>query len=139
MKREQPKLSGAGECESPIKVIIRISLPPKKRKEAVSILSSYAEGTSLLGGCDGSRVYQDLVSGRFVMLAELWTSAKEMERHLASDQFLSVLLVMEMATEAPDVRFERISHCSGIEAIQMARAGLAHPNEEPGDIRVRHS
>jgi hypothetical protein len=61
------------------------------------------------------------------MLEEIWSSQKLLERHLRSDKLLALLLVMEMATEAPEVRFEVISHCSGIETIEKVRVKPDRP------------
>lgn len=55
------------------------------------------------------------------MIEELWTSQSEMEV-LWDQMVLPLLLVMEMATEAPEVRMEQISQRSGSDAIERVRA-----------------
>lgn len=116
-----PILEDQQEPECPVKATIRISISGKKRKEAVIVLRDLIEETRLKAGCVSCRLYQDIQEDRWLMLEEIWTSPKPLERHLRSDKFLSVLLVMEMATEVPEVRFEVISHCSGIETIEKIR------------------
>ena len=118
----EPALEGQEEPKCPVKATIRISISGKKRKEAVIVLRDLMAETKLTEGCVSYRLYQDVQEDRWLMLEEIWTSQKLLERHLRSDRFLSVLLVMEMATEVPEVRFEVISHCSGIETIEKARA-----------------
>jgi len=117
----EPALEGQKEPTCPVKATIRISISGKKRKEAVIVLRDLMEETKLTEGCVSYRLYQDVQEDRWLMLEETWTSQKLLERHLRSNRFLSVLLVMEMATEVPEVRFEVISHCSGIETIEKAR------------------
>jgi quinol monooxygenase YgiN len=112
------------EAKSRIDASIRIIIPSKKRKEALIILSSLIEQTKLEEGCVSCRLYRDVQEERALMLAETWASEKEMERHLSSDKFLAVLLVVEMASEFPEIRFDVISHSTGIETIEKARAKI---------------
>jgi hypothetical protein len=63
------------------------------------------------------------------MLEELWTTRRELERHLRSPGYQRVLLVIEMAKGQPEIRFHTISHTSGFEIIAEARSyngTLAH-------------
>jgi len=124
-----PALESQPEPKCPVKATIRISISGKKRKEAVIILRDLVEETKLKEGCVSCRIYQDVQEDRWLMLEEIWSSHKPLERHLRSDKFLSVLLVMEMATEGPEVRIEVISHCSGIEAIEKVRVNPERSGE----------
>ena len=112
------------ETKSRIDASIRIIIPSKKRKEALIILSSLIEQTKLEEGCVSCRLYRDVQEERALMLEETWASEKDMERHLSSDKFLAVLLVVEMASEFPEIRFDVISHSTGIETIEKARAKI---------------
>ena len=111
-------------AKSRIDASIRIIIPSKKRKEALIILSSLIEQTKLEEGCVSCRLYRDVQEECALMLAETWASEKDMERHLSSDKFLAVLLVVEMASEFPEIRFDVISHSTGIETIEKARAKI---------------
>jgi quinol monooxygenase YgiN len=108
---------------------IRMIIPPKKRKGALTILRSMIEQTELEPGCINCRLYQDVLAERALMLEETWASEKDMERHLSSDKFLAVLLVVEMASEFPEIRFNVISHSTGIETIEKARAKPDRPDK----------
>jgi quinol monooxygenase YgiN len=125
----EPALEDQQWPKCPVKATIRISISGKKRKEAVIVLRDLIEETKLKAGCVSCRLYQDVQEDRWLMLEEIWTSQKDLERHLCSDKFLSVLLVMGMATEFPEVRFEVISHCTGINTIEKVRAKLDHSDE----------
>ena len=126
--KELTRVTATGEdqlvAKSRIDASIRIIIPSKKRKEALIILSSLIEQTKLEEGCVSCRLYRDVQEERALMLAETWASEKDMERHLNSDKFLAVLLVVEMASEFPEIRFNVISHSTGIETIEKARAKI---------------
>jgi len=126
--KELTRVTATGEdqlvAKSRIDASIRIIIPSKKRKEALIILSSLIEQTKLEEGCVSCRLYRDVQEERALMLAETWASEKDMERHLSSDKFLAVLLVVEMASEFPEIRFDVISDSTGIETIEKARAKI---------------
>jgi quinol monooxygenase YgiN len=77
--------------------------------------------SNLEEACISCRLYRDIQEDRAFMLEEIWSSEKDMQRHLKSDRYHTVLLVFEMATEPPEIRFDTIAHSSGIETIVKAR------------------
>lgn len=105
-----------------IRASFRLLLPPEKRKEALIILKSVMQQTELASGCNCCRLYQDFSNKSAVMLEETWEDERELQRHLGSDNFLAVLLVMEMSPERPEVRFDVISYSTGMETIEKIRA-----------------
>jgi quinol monooxygenase YgiN len=123
----EPSLKDQPEPQCPVKATIRIAISGKRRKEAIIILKDLVGETKLQQGCVSCRLYHDVHEDRWLMLEEIWSSQKLLERHLRSNKLLSLLLVMEMATEAPEVRFEVISHCSGIETIEKVRVKPDRP------------
>jgi quinol monooxygenase YgiN len=107
-----------------IHVTIRMHIAPKKRQEARLILGSMIEQTKLEEGCVSCRLYQDVLAKGAFMLEEIWASDQVLQRHLRSEKFRTVLLVIEMATEAPEIRFDKVLQSTGISTIQKARSGL---------------
>jgi len=55
------------------------------------------------------------------MLEEIWSSQNDLERHLRTDKFHTVLLVVEMASVYPEIRFDVIADTTGMETIQRIR------------------
>ena len=104
-----------------VHVTIRMLIPPKRRGEVLEILSSLAERSRFDPGCISCRVYQDVEVEPVVMLEQLWMSREDLERHLRSEEFRKVLLVVEMSLEPPEIRFDEISCSSGVETIEKAR------------------
>jgi len=96
-------------------------MPRQKRREALEILRSTAERVSVEPGCLSCRVYQDTRETDVIMFEERWRSREDLERHLRSDEYYKVLLVMEMALKRPEIRFETISESTGIETVEKAR------------------
>jgi quinol monooxygenase YgiN len=105
---------------------IRMDISPAKATEALEILCSMAERTRVKSGCISSRIYRDVQAehAHAIMIEELWRSQEELEQHLRSSDYHRVLLVVEMAKEPPEIRFNAISHSSGVETIEKARGPL---------------
>jgi hypothetical protein len=55
----------------------------------------------------------------------MWQNEGDLERHLRSERYRDVLLVMEMALRHPEVRFNTVSASTGFETIEKARS-FAH-------------
>jgi quinol monooxygenase YgiN len=107
--------------EPMIQATIRMLIPPQKRHEALRILRSVAEPCRDYPGCLACHVYGDLEEKNLLMLEEFWRSEEDLELHLRSDEYRNLLLVLEMATKQPEIRFDTISNSAGIEAIEKAR------------------
>ena len=101
---------------------IRMLIPPKRRGEVVEILSSLAERSRFEPGCIGTHVYQDVEVEPAIMIEQFWDSGEDLERHLRSEEFRKVLLVIEMAVGPPEIRFDAISQSTGFETIEKARS-----------------
>ena len=46
---------------------------------------------------------------------------QDMQRHLRSEKYRKILLVVEMAAEPPEIRFDTIAYSTGVEIIEQAR------------------
>lgn len=100
---------------------IRLLIPLEKQNEALEILGSITEQIQFEPGCISSRLYQDVQEELAIMIEEIWASETELQHHLRSDKYRRVLLVVEMAAEPPEIRFDTIAHSSGVETIEQAR------------------
>jgi quinol monooxygenase YgiN len=102
---------------------VRIVTDPAKREEAFTILRSMAERTRVISGCIVCRVYQDAQEDSSLMFEEIWKNEEDLNRHIRSEDYRNVLLVVEMAVEKPEIRFETVSSVTGMETIERARTG----------------
>jgi len=104
-----------------VRSIIRMLIPLEKQSEALEILGSTIEQTQFEPGCINCRLYRGVEDTRAIMLEELWMSEEDVQHHLRSDKYHKVLLVVEMAAEPPEIRFDTITHSGGVERIEQAR------------------
>jgi quinol monooxygenase YgiN len=103
---------------------IRMKFAPNKFAEARDILRAMVERTRVSSGCLGCDIYQDLREARVLLFEEWWETEADLDRHLRSDLYRNLILVMEMAYEYPVIKFSKISHSTGLETVVKARNGL---------------
>ncbi|KJS29139.1 MAG: hypothetical protein VR64_21585 [Desulfatitalea sp. BRH_c12] len=101
---------------------IRMLIPLDKQSEALEILESVSVQTRCNPNCISSRLYRGVEEVRAIMVEELWTSKEETLRHLQSEEYRRVLLVVEMAEECPEIRFDTIMQSRAVELIASARS-----------------
>ena len=104
-----------------VRSTIRMLIPREKQSEALEILRSMIEQAQFEPGCISCRLYRGVEDTRAIMLEELWMSEEDVQHHLRSDKYRKILLVVEMAAEPPEIRFDTITQSSGVETIEQAR------------------
>lgn len=104
-----------------IRSTIRMLIPLDKQSEALDILGSVKAQIQFEPSCISSRIYRGVDEVRAIMVEELWANDEDILRHLNSDAYRRVLLVIEMAEEPPEIRFDTIAKSSGVETIEKAR------------------
>lgn len=107
--------------DASIHATLRMRIPFRKRKEARRILGSLIERIRLEEGCLGCRLYLDALEEGTLMLEEVWSDEASFEKHLRSDEFRTVLLVVEMAAGPPEICFKRVGFSTGMDTIRTVR------------------
>jgi quinol monooxygenase YgiN len=108
-----------------ILAMIKVRLPASRMKEAMAILRPFAEWTKTVPGCVNCELQRDVLEDTALVVHDRWNDEEGLQRHLRSKEYRDLLLVMEMAQEPPEVRFDVISHTSGFEVIERARTDMA--------------
>ena len=104
-----------------VRSTIRMLIPLEKQSEALEILGSIIEQAQFEPGCVTCRIYRGVEDERAILLEELWMSDEDVKHHLRSEKYRNILLVVEMAAEPPEIRFDTIAHSTGVEIIEQAR------------------
>ncbi len=104
-----------------IHAIVKMDMATDKLDEALQILHSIVEHTRAEAGCVSCSVYQDTEMENQLVFKQEWRSEEDLQRHLRSEEYQRVLLVMEMASMPPEIRFDTINKTFGIEYIEKAR------------------
>ena len=105
-----------------IHATIRMHIPAQNRQQALAILHPIIEMTSLDPGCISCRLYQGVKDVQALLLEQRWASEEDLQRHLRSRRFHTILLVVEMASEVPEIRFDTVSYSQGVDVVEQVRA-----------------
>jgi quinol monooxygenase YgiN len=100
---------------------VRVAIPPLRRGEVLKALKSMVKETMFRSGCLSSRLYHDEIEEGVFVCEQVWKNQDDLDLSLRSDDYLHMLLVMELAGEPPEIKFQTISETAGIEVIEKAR------------------
>jgi quinol monooxygenase YgiN len=107
-----------------IYAIARMTIPLKKLDEALEILTSVMERARFESGCVSCNVFQDADSRNLVTIEEVWDTEEDLARHLRSGEYQKILLVAEMASAPPEIKFYTVQEARGFETVERARKVL---------------
>ena len=92
---------------------MRVIMPPTLRSQLINSLGALLEPTRVQPGCLGCRLYIDHDHPDAITLTEEWSSLTELERHLDSDVRKTLVAVLELSTELPQVQIDTIIRRTG--------------------------
>jgi quinol monooxygenase YgiN len=72
-------------------------------------------------GCLDCQLHQDVLEENVFVLEEQWASEADLERHVRSEDYRRLLLIMELAKARPEVQFDTVSGSTGFETIEKIR------------------
>lgn len=112
-----------------IQARIRMTIPPEKSEEVLTILGWVVELCRDDPGCLGCHLYGDLREKNVLVLEQVWRTQENLDQHLRSEEFRNLLLVLDLSVDQPEIRFDTISDSAGIEAIAKARSQTLEVNQ----------
>ncbi len=100
---------------------IRMTILPQRRARVSKTLKSMVREAGIQPGCLSSRLYHDENEEVVFVCEQVWKNQDDLDLHLRSEDYRRMLLVMELADEPPEIKFQTISEAAGIEVIEKAR------------------
>lgn len=100
-------------------------LPPDQRvDEVLSALRVLTSRTQVKTGCQGSHVTRGEHETAIVIYEETWRRWEDLEPHIRSKSFRTILELMELSTEKPLLQFEETGEIRGMDFVQKIRKGI---------------
>jgi quinol monooxygenase YgiN len=96
---------------------------PDQREELRRALSALVGPTSVEPGCIGCSLYTEAGSPNRFCFETRWRSEAELVKHLRSEQYRNLLILIELADEPPVVEFHDVSKSYGLELVAAIRQG----------------
>ena len=107
---------------------LSIRVRPSHRDDLLRSVGALLEPTRVLPGCLGCRLYIDIEKPDAFTLVEEWASQVELDRHLTSNAYKTLVAAMELSAEPPVIRFDAVAQRAGIEVIAAARGAHEAPS-----------
>ncbi len=102
---------------------VRLRVPSKIRDGIVKSLVRLVGPARASRGCLAAATYVGVEDGTTILYAEEWETPADLAAHLRTDDLRVLLSVMDLASEAPDIRFDTIAETRGMEVIAEERMG----------------
>src|SRR5512136_3445866 len=93
---------------------VRMSVSPQRRGQVSKTLKSMVRETKIRPGCLSSRLYHDEDEEAVFVCEQVWKNQDDLNRYLRSEDYRRMLLLMELAGEPPEIKFQTISETAGI-------------------------
>jgi quinol monooxygenase YgiN len=105
--------------------MMRVTAPPEKRQDMLQALRSLLGPMGVQPGCLRCRLYQDADDEDVLTWIEEWESREQLDRHVRSNEYRTLLSVMDLSVVQPEVRFDTVVKTAGMELIEdtMKRGG----------------
>lgn len=97
------------------------TVAPQKREELRRALTSMLGPTGAEAGCESCQLYQESSDANAFRFEAHWRSQNDLARHMLSDQYRALLVLMELSVEPPSIEFHTVSESRGLDFIQELR------------------
>jgi quinol monooxygenase YgiN len=101
--------------------IVDIKSSLEKREELRQALCSLSGQTEAERGCTSCRLYQEVPDSGVLRIESRWIATSDLLRHIRSDSYKRMLLMMDMGIEPPSIEFYTVSAFRGLDLIYEAR------------------
>ena len=105
-----------------IHVSLKVVLSAERREEALRVVRSLLGPTSAAPGCVGCGFYTDAQNEKALCYVEDWETEKDLQRHIRSDDYRKFLALVDLSSEPPELKFQRVSETFGIEYLSRVRS-----------------
>jgi quinol monooxygenase YgiN len=94
---------------------------PDKREELRRGLSSLSGPTEAEMGCTSCELYHDLSDPSVLRVESRWKTEGDLVRHIRSETYKKLLLLMELGSEPPTVEFLKVSASRNLDFVNEVR------------------
>jgi quinol monooxygenase YgiN len=98
-----------------------ILAPRGQRQQLRQGLNSLLGPTQVQPGCLSCRLFQNLQDLDELVIDAVWATEEDLIRHLQSDTFKRLLLLMELGRTPPVLQFHWVEQVSGLELVERVR------------------
>jgi quinol monooxygenase YgiN len=109
------------EGEHMIIELMSVSVSPKKKQKLGRALGSLVGPTQVQRGCLSCHLFESLPKQDSLQLEARWECQEDLIRHLQSEDYKRLLILMELSTTPPVVEFLYVAEVRGLELVGKVR------------------
>jgi len=91
---------------------------PERRSDLLEMIRGMLEPSRVERGCLSYRFYEDVENENAFVLMEEWATQDDLKKHLSNRHQRRLFALMDLLSEQPELRFNTVSHTSGMELIE---------------------
>jgi quinol monooxygenase YgiN len=91
---------------------------PERRGDLLATMRGMLEPARVERGCLSYRLYEDVENRNAFILLEEWATQEDLERHISRDNQRRLLALTDLLSEQPELRYNTVSHTSGMDLIE---------------------
>jgi len=116
-------------------ILASIRMRPKEGKMdgVLRTIQGMLEPMRVQPGCLGFQCARDIEDESVMVMEERWETRKDLERHVRSDGFRTILSLLEECGEKPVVEFHEVTGTDGMEKIGELRELPTKTSESEGE------
>jgi len=100
---------------------VRIAVIPTKREQLRRALTAWVGPAEVAPGCISCRILQEESASKAFCYEAQWRTQDDLFRHLRSEHYKRLLVLMDMGSEPPLIEFHTVTETAGMELIQRVR------------------
>jgi len=93
----------------------------ENRRKLQAALSYLLGPTRVEAGCVRCQLYQDVNDANILHFESVWKTEADLLRHLRSEIYRQLLILLELSAEPPSVQFHTVSETHGLEFVHATR------------------
>lgn len=106
---------------------ITMLVVPEWREDLRRAFSSRLGPISVEPGCIRCKLYQDAGDPNRFCLETRWKTNEELVRHLRSEEYRNLLILLESSKEPPVIEFHDVAETRGLEFVEIVRQDISAP------------
>ncbi|HTZ49382.1 MAG TPA: antibiotic biosynthesis monooxygenase family protein [Verrucomicrobiae bacterium] len=99
-----------------------ISVAQRSEEQFEDALESLVGAMQTQTGCLGCRLLKSSPREKWVYVLARWETQKDLIRHLQSEIYKKLILLMELSTAPPVLEFYSVLEISGLDLVEAARS-----------------
>lgn len=119
-----------GSCRFHVVMVawgLRIRVLPAGREGVLRLLRGLLEPARVRSGCLACHAYQDVEDPDAMSLVQEWADAADLERYLRSEDRRTLVAVLELAAERPQVWLDTIATREGLDRLAALMGSTVEP------------